>query len=111
MKHPFHAGALAIFLSLGVTSPAIFASGAFSPLFGDIGSAEFNKGKAIYSGRIGPQGCTGCHNSFDRSRLMHLQDSVAGYIANCQSHKPCYNKLSEKDRNALNIYFKRRYHL
>ena len=89
----------------------VLASGAFSPFFGDIGNAEFNKGKALFSGRIGAQGCTTCHDTFDRSRLMGLKTPVSDYISNCQAHKPCYSKMSEKDKSALETYLKRRYHL
>ena len=89
----------------------LYASGAFSPFFGDIGNAEFNKGKAIYSGRIGTQGCIACHSTFDRSHLMSLKSPVSEYISNCRNHKPCYDKMTEKDKNAIETYIKRRYHL
>ena len=111
MKSRYNRICLTVCLLSVLPWTSVVASGAFSPFFGDIGNAEFNKGKAIFSGRIGSQGCTNCHSTFDRSRLMSLKSRVADYIADCQTHKPCFSKMSEKDKNALETYMKRRYHL
>lgn len=100
-----------LLLCLSLFSSCVLASGAFFPHLGSLGNEEFNQGKAIYSGRIGPQGCIDCHENFDRSRLMKLNQSISELISNCDMHKPCYNTLTEDQRKVLDVYFRQRYHL
>ena len=98
-------------LGLGLFNSCVLASGAFFPQFGSLGNEDFNKGKAIYSGRMGPKSCIDCHENFDRSLLMKLEQSISELISNCDLHKPCYETLNNSQRKALDVYFKRRYHL
>ena len=100
-----------LLLCLGLFSSCVLASGAFFPHLGSLGNEEFNEGKAIYSGRIGPKGCIDCHKNFDRSRLMNLKQSISELVGNCELHDPCYKTLNENQRKVLDVYFKRRYHL
>jgi len=87
------------------------ASGAFSPFSGGFGSEQFNKGKAIYSGRAGNKACISCHKKFRRSKLRKLEISVAELVSNCDLHNPCYEKFTVDQKVSLNAYFNRRYHL
>ena len=96
---------------LGLLCPCVLASGAFSPPSGAIGDKDFNKGKAVYSGRLVSQGCVECHEQFDRSRLLDLQQSVSAFVMDCTKHKPCYEDLSSDLQKALDAYLERRYHL
>ena len=100
-----------LLLCLSLFSSCVLASGAFFPHLGSLGDEEFNLGKAVYSGRVGPRGCIGCHESFDRSRLMKLNKSVSELVSNCDLHKPCINSMSDKQSKVLDVYIKRRYHL
>jgi len=101
-----------IFLVLSCfATNAVIASGAFSPFSGGYGSEQFNKGKAIYSGRAGNKACTTCHKSFRRSDLRKLEQSAAEYVSNCELHTPCYKHLNTDQQLSLNAYFNRRYHL
>jgi len=96
---------------LFLASSSVQASGAFSPFSGGYGSEQFNKGKAIYSGRTGNIGCVTCHKKFKRSKLRKLEVGVAEIVSNCDRHKPCYESLNSDQRVSLNAYFNRRYHL
>lgn len=94
-----------------IFSANAMASGAFSPFSGGFGNEQYNRGKAIYSGRAGNKSCTSCHKRFKRSKLRKLKESTAEYVSNCEMHTPCYQKLNNEQKISLNAYFNRRYHL
>ena len=104
-------GAWLLLLCLSLFNTCVLASGAFFPHLGSLGDNEYNLGKAVYSGRVGPRGCIDCHENFDRSRLMKLNQPVSELVSNCDLHKPCIDSLNDKQSKVLDLYIKRRYHL
>ncbi len=93
--------------------PNAFSSGAFVPGGGGPPDENYNIGKAIVKGnRLGGEQCNACHKSFKRGALKKIGNPIVNFITSCESHTPCYKeKLSGKQRKAINIYFSKRYNL
>jgi len=114
MKKRFFTGTLPFFVVAIFLSSSLQASGSFSPPGGGgPGSAEFNKGKAIVSGRAGAGdiGCKQCHK-FKRKALKRMKKRISRLVVDCNAHDPCMaSVLDPSQLAALDVYFAKRYRL
>ncbi len=108
----------AVFSLLLMTPLSLCASGAYMPGFSSTGSADYNKGKAIFNGRskIGDMpACKSCHaskNRFQRGRLKEIKSQIADKIISCDIHQACYQLVVTKQQvEQLVNYITRRYRL
>ena len=96
---------------LCLAAEVAMASGSFSPVAMTPKGEQYNLVKALVTGqKSGFDACQNCHERFARSKLNRLRLSMSSIIQSCEQHQPCYS-LSDKQRSAIDAYFKKRYRL